>query len=114
MKSPSFVLGVLSVCRVNSGNPTQLQASKFKGSREVCWVCWVYARARACARIFRTLGCPYSTRKKLYARTVKPNTPNTLNTFDLKLLNLKGFRCVGFVLGMWFFVLGSVLSGGAV
>jgi hypothetical protein len=48
-----------------------------------------------------------------YARTVKPNTPNTPKTFDLKLLNLKGFRCVGFVLGMAFFVSGWILTGGA-
>ena len=46
MNSSNIVLGVLSVCRVNFRNPTQIRASKFKGYREMCWVCWVYARAR--------------------------------------------------------------------
>ena len=113
MKSPSIVLGVLSVCRVNFGNPTQLQASKFNGYREVCWVCWVYARAHACARIFLTLNSPFGDRKKIHARTEKPNKPNTLNSKLLKVLILKGFICVGFVLGCGFSVLGSVFRGKA-
>lgn len=111
MKSPSIVLGVLSVCRVSFGNPTQIRVSKFKGCRQVCWVCWVYARARAYARISLNLSCSRSHRKKLYARTEKPNKPNTLNTNRLKALILKGFICVGFVLGCGFFVSGSVFQG---
>lgn len=111
MNSPSFVLGVLSVCRVDFGNSTQVQASKFKGYRAVCWVCWVYARAHACARIFIPLIRPCSNRKKLYARTEKPNQPNTLNTYLLKILIYKVFICVGFVSGCGFSVLGSVFRG---
>jgi hypothetical protein len=111
MISPSIVSGVLSVCRVNFRNPTQARASKINGYRQVCWVCWVYAPAHACTRIFLTLICPYSNRKKLHARAEKPNQPNTLNTYRLKLLIYKVFICVGFVLGMVFFVSGSFLRG---
>jgi len=111
MSSSSIVLGVLGVCRVNFGNSTQVRASKSKGYRAVCWVCWVYARAHACACIFRYLGCPYGARKKLHARTEKPNKPNTLNTNHLNVLIYKVFVCVGFVLGWVFSVLGSVFRG---
>lgn len=111
MNSLRIVLGVLGVCRVNFRNPTQIRASKFKGYREMCWVCWVYARAHACARIFRTLIWPYGIRKKLHARTEKPNKPNTLNTNELMLLIYKDFNCVGFVLGWVFFVLGLIFRG---
>ncbi|CAI8707669.1 LHFPL tetraspan subfamily member 5b [Pseudomonas sp. IT-196MI5] len=111
MSSPSIVLGVLSVCRVSFGNPTQARASKFKGYREMCWVCWVYARAHACACIFLSLSCPYGNRKHLHARTEKPNKPNTLDTSYLKLLIYKDFICVGFVSGWVFFVSGSIFRG---
>ncbi|MEF9673272.1 hypothetical protein QNM99_17915 [Pseudomonas sp. PCH446] len=46
-----------------------------------------------------------------YARTDKPNKPNTLNTTLIKILILKGFICVGFVSGSGLFVLGSVVRG---
>ena len=38
-----------------------------------------------------------------YASTEKPNKPNTLNTNTFNALFLKGFKCVGFVLG-WAFL----------
>lgn len=109
--SPSkSVLGVLGSCWVGFRYPTQFRAFYFAHLRQLCWVCWVCRRARAWAELFESLAEIFFS----YARTVKPNTPNTLNTFDLKLLNLKGFSCVGFVLGMAVFVSGSVLGGGAV
>jgi hypothetical protein len=46
-----------------------------------------------------------------YAKTNKPNKPNTLNSSSIKALDLKGFICVGFVSGCGFSVLGSVLRG---
>ena len=103
------VLGVSGVCWVGFRYPTQFQAFYFAAFRLVCWVCWVWRRARAWATLFESTASRFFS----YARTVKPNTPNTLNTFDLRLLNLKGFRCVGFVLSVAFFVSGWVLSGGA-
>ena len=109
MNPTKSVLGVLGVCWVGFRYPTQFQAFYLAALRHVCWVCWVCRRARAWATLFNSTAARFFS----YARTVKPNTPNTLNTFDLKLLNLKGFSCVGFVLGMVFFVLGWVLSGGA-
>lgn len=112
MNPTKSVLGVLGMCWVSFRNPTQFLAFYFAALRLLCWVCWVWRRARACASFF-------SIRELMaliffsHARPVKPNTPNTLNTHSLKLLNLKGFRCVGFVLGWVIFVLGLILSGGA-
>lgn len=109
MSPTKSVLGVSGVCWVGFRYQTQFQVFYFAAFRLVCWVCWVWRRARAWATLFESMAARFFS----YARTVKPNTPNTLNTFDLKLLNLKGFRCVGFVLGMAFFVLGWILTGGA-
>ena len=109
MSPTKSVLGVSGVCWVGFRYPTQFQAFYFAAFRLVCWVCWVCRRARAWATLFESMAARFFS----YARTVKPNTPNTLNTFDLKLLNLKVFRCVGFVLGMAFFVAGWILTGGA-
>ena len=109
MSATKSVLGVSGVCWVGFRYPTQFQAFYFAAFRLVCWVCWVWRRARAWATLFESMAARFFS----YARTVKPNTPNTLNKFDLKLLNLKGFRCVGFVLGMAFFVSGWILTGRA-
>ena len=46
-----------------------------------------------------------------YAKTDKPNKPNTLNSKSIRVLNSKGFICVGFVLVFGFFVLGSIFRG---
>ncbi|MCX9150584.1 hypothetical protein [Pseudomonas sp. TB1-B1] len=110
MTPTKSVLGVSGVCWVDFKYPTQFQVFYFAAFSLVCWVCWVWRRARAWAMLFE----PTAARFFSYARTVKPNTPNTLNTSDLKLLILKVFSCVGFVLGVAFFVSGSVLGGGAV
>lgn len=109
MSLAKSVLGVSGVCWVGFRYPTQFQAFYFAAFRLVCWVCWVWRRARAWATLFESMEARFFS----YARTVKPNTPNTLNTFDLRLLNLKGFVCVGFVLGIAFFVSGWFLTGGA-
>ena len=109
MTAPKSVLGVLGVCRVGFRCSTQFQTFIHAAFRLLCWVCWVCRRARAWVTLFQSMTARFFS----YARTVKPNTPNTLNTFDLKLLNLKGFRCVGFVLGVALFVSGWVWSGGA-
>ncbi len=42
-----------------------------------------------------------------HARANKPDQPNTPSTLFINSLFLKGFKCVGFVLGRAFFVLGS-------
>ena len=107
MSPTKSVLGVLGVCWVDFRYPTQFQAFYFAAFRLVCWVCWVWRRARAWATLFESMAVRFFS----YARTVKPNTPNTLNTGCLKLLNLKDFVCVGFVSGIAFFVLGWDLSG---
>ena len=108
MNTPNSVLGVLGVCRVGFGYPAQFQAFNYAGLRAVCWVCWVWRRVRACVTLFaaKTEGGNFS-----YARAEKPNKPNTPNTDRLKILILKGFICVGFVLGCGFSVLGSVFRG---
>ena len=108
MTTPKSVLGVSGVCRVGFGYPTQFQAFIFAGFRLLCWVCWVWRRVRACVTLFalKAMGRFFSC-----ARTEKPNKPNTLNSKLLKVLILKGFICVGFVLGSGFSVLGSVFRG---
>lgn len=109
MSPTKSVLGVLGVCWVDFRYPTQFQAFYFAAFRLVCWVCWVWRRARAWATLFESMASRFVS----YARPVKPNTPNTPNTKHIRLLNLKDFFCVGFVLGMAFFVSGWVLSVGA-
>ena len=108
MTTPKSVLGVSGVCRVGFGYPTQLQAFIFADFRLLCWVCRVWRRVRACMTLiaFKAMG-GFSP----YARTEKPNKPNTLNSKLIKVLILKRFICVGFVLGCGFSVLGSVFRG---
>ena len=108
MTTPKSVLGVSGVCRVDFGYPTQFQAFICAGFRRLCGVCWVWRRVRACV----TLISPKATTVYFsYARTAKPNKPNTLNSKLIRVLILKGFICVGFVLGKGFSVLGSVFRG---
>ena len=108
MSTPKSVLGVSGVCRVGFGYPTQFQPFIYVGFRLLCWVCWVWCRVRACVTLFalKAMDIFFS-----YARTEEPNKPNTLNSKLIKVLILKGFICVGFVSGCWFFVLGSVFRG---
>lgn len=108
--SPSkSVSGVLGVCWLVFRYPTHLRALYFAALRLLCEVCWVCRRARACATLFEFTAAIFFS----YARAVKPNTPNTLNTLGLMLLILKGFICVGCVLGSGLFVSGLVLGGGS-
>ena len=108
MTTPKSVLGVSSVCRVGFCYPTQFEAFICAGFRLLCWVCWVWRRVRACVTLFAviTMGKFLS-----YARTEKPSKPNTPNSKLIRVLILKGFNCVGFVLGSGFSVLGSVFRG---
>ena len=96
MKPRATVLGVLGLCWVGLSNPTRIEPPKFKASRApVLGVLGLRARARA-GELFLT---PQQIKKKTYARTQKPNKPNTLNTPTSKALNLLVFICVGFVSG---------------
>lgn len=108
MTVPKSVLGVSGVCRVDFGDPTQFQALNNEGLRVLCGVCWVLYRARACMTLFESIA---RVRIFSYAKTDKPNKPNTLNSRSIEELNLKGFICVGFVSGCGFSVLGSVFWG---
>ena len=108
MTAPKSVLGVSGVCRVGFGYPTQFQSFVCVGFRLLCWVCWVWRRGRACVTLF---ALKTTVRIFSYARTEKPNKPNTLNSKLIRVLILKGFICVGFVLGNGFSVLGSVFRG---
>lgn len=108
MTTTKSVSGVLGVCRVNIGNPTQVWPFNFAGLRAVCRVCWVLLRVRACVTLFvDESGDGIS----FHARTDKPNTLNTPNSKLIKVLSLKGFICVGSVLGLAFFVSGSIFRG---
>jgi len=107
MNPSKSVLGVLGVCWVGFRYPTQFKAFYSGALRPVCWVCWVWRRARAWATLLEATTEMFFS----YARTIQPNTPNTLNTSYLKPLNLKAFGCVGFVLGRVFFVSGLVFQG---
>lgn len=112
MTTPKSVLGVSGVCWVAFAYPTQVEASNGAALPGVCWVCWVCTRAHACAfNRAITDGEALTQRKNPYARTEKPNTPNTLNTDSLKVLIYKGFKCVGFVLG-WAFCVGLLRIAG--
>ncbi len=96
MTTAKSVLGVLGMCWVGFCNPTQVETSNGAALRAVCWVCWVLRRACACVMFLVWL---LALAFFYYASTEKPNTPNTLNTNTFNALFLKGFMCVGFVLG---------------
>lgn len=108
MTTPKSVLGVSGVCWVDFGNPTQFQSFNYAGFRLLCWVCWVWRRVRAHVMLF---ALKTTVRFFSYASSEKPNKPNTLNSKLIRVLILKGFICVGFVLGSGFSVLGSVFGG---
>lgn len=99
MKTCRSVLGVLGMCWVDLANPTHFLPSNSGASGAVCWVCWVYAPARACTRKFHSVLTAAGASFFFYARAKKPNTPNTPSTNRLNVLFLKAFSCVGFVLG---------------
>lgn len=110
MNTSEIVLGVLGVCWVGFVYPPQLTDRNHKALRALCWVCWVFLRARACARRFHE---GLTTIKNSHARANKPNTLNTHYTNLLKYMIYKCFSCVGCVLGWAFFVSGSVFRGKA-
>ncbi|MCQ4257459.1 hypothetical protein [Stutzerimonas stutzeri] len=108
MSTLKRVLGCVGLCRVGFANPTQAHGMNGGALRVLCGVCWVWHRARACAAV--SLVPSDGEAKILYARTEKPNKPNTLNTDASKALIYMGFNCVGFVLG-WGFCVGLGSAG---
>ena len=108
MTASKSVLGVSGVCRVGFRYSTQFQTLIHAAFRPLCWVCWVCRRARAYVTLIALKRRPIFFS---YARTYKPNKPNTLNSKLIKILILKDFICVGAVLGLVIFVLGSFFRG---
>lgn len=107
MSAPKCVLGVSGMCRVCFANPTQLQPRNGAGLRgAVLGVLGLRARTRAYALFSHRLNAQPLSLKDGYARTEKPNTPNTLNTASSNVLICKAFECVRCVLGRGVFVLG--------
>ena len=104
MTAPKSVLGVSGVCRVGFRYSTQFQTFIHAAFRLLCWVCWVCRRARAYVTLIALERSPIFFS---YARTYKPNKPNTPNSKLINILILKEFICVGSVLGLVIFVLGS-------
>lgn len=88
------VLGVLGLCRVGLGYPTQSDIPESLAYTDgVLGVLGLPTRARV-----RAIFCSTTNeRKNLYARTNKPNKPNTLNTQLTNYLISLGFICVGYV-----------------
>lgn len=111
MTAPKSVLGVSGMRRVGFRYSTQFQTFIHAAFRLLCWVCWVCRRARAYVTLIALERRPIFFS---YARTYKPNKPNKPNTLNSKLivtLILKEFICVGSVLGLVIFVLGSFFRG---
>ncbi|MNP47018.1 hypothetical protein D3C76_1410540 [compost metagenome] len=103
------VLGVLGLCWVGFGKPTQVRAPSSVAWRAcVLGVLGLRARARRCT-FFNSHS---DGKKKSYASLNKPNTPNTLNSHSLNPLNSLAFECVGFVLALPVGVLGSKREAG--
>lgn len=104
MTPSASVLGVLGLCWVGFGKPTQVRAAN-----SVAWTACVLGvlglRTRARRRAF--FNSDSEGEKNPYASLDKPNTPNTLNSYSLNPLNSLAFECVGFVLGLTKCVLGS-------
>lgn len=111
MSARGSVLGVLGLCRVGSGNPTQAEVAPGVGLRGcVSSVLGLASRARACGQ-FSSLGL--SGAFFSYARAEKPNKPNTHYTNSSNALIYKGFSCVGFVLGCLILCWVGFLGGAA-
>ena len=96
MTTSICVLGVLGLCRVGLVYPTQSECPKSLAcAGGVLGVLGLSTHARV-----RVIFCTaINEEKKLYARTNKPNKPNTLNTPSSNQLISLGFICVGFVSG---------------
>lgn len=93
MTTSISVLGVLGLCRVGLVYPTQPSCPKsLPCTGGVLGVLGLSTHARV-----RVIFCSaINEGKDVYARTNKPNKPNTLSSNQLILL---GFICVGFVSG---------------
>lgn len=102
------VLGVLGLCRVDFGKPTQVQGP-YSVALPLCVLGVLGLCTRARRRIYFN-GAANDTRNP-YASTSKPNTPNTLNTDSFNPLNLLSFKCVGFVLS-WLNMCWVLICGG--
>lgn len=97
MTTTKSVLGVLGMCWVDFGKPTHVEAPKIAAfGSAVLGVLGLCARARVreSLKVFDLLG------NNSYARTEKPNTPNTLYTPPINQLISLSFDCVGFVSGL--------------
>lgn len=96
MNTSICVLGVLGLCRVGLVYPTQSDCPKSLAcTGGVLGVLGLSTHARVRVIFWNAI----NEEKKLYARTNKPNKPNTLNTHSANQLILLGFACVGFVSG---------------
>lgn len=98
MTTPTSVLGVLGVCRVDWQTLHSAKPRVSRATGHLCKVCKVCAHARAHAKNFRG-NLPSAGSFFSYARTQKPYQPYTPYTDALKALILLWFNCVGFVLG---------------
>lgn len=103
------VLGVLGLCWVGFGKPTQVRTAN-----SVAWMACVLGVLGLCTRARRRafFNSDSEGEKNPYASLDKPNTPNTLNSHSLNPLNSLALECVGFVLGLPLYVLGSDLEVG--
>ena len=109
MTLPLSVLGVLGLCWVGFGKPTQVGTAN-----SVAWMACVLGVLGLCTRARRRafFNSDSEGEKNPYANLDKPNTPNTLNSHSLNPLNSLTFECVGFVLALPLCVLGSDLEVG--
>ncbi|WP_256587573.1 hypothetical protein [Pseudomonas sp. HLS-6] len=91
------VAGVLGLCWVDFLWSTQAKSAFYAGCRGgVVGVLGLSSRTRMRVLFERNK----QVKKNPHAIQEKPNKPNTVNTLALKILNLLGFMCVGFVLGI--------------
>lgn len=103
------VLGVLGLCWVGFGKPTQVRAPSL-----VAWRACVLGVLGLCTRARRRafFNSHSEGEKNPYANLDKPNTPNTLNSGPPNPLNSLALKCVGFVLGLPKCVLGNDREAG--
>ncbi|WP_409261167.1 hypothetical protein [Pseudomonas putida] len=97
MTTSICVLGVLGLCRVGLVYSTQPDCPKSLACADgVLGVLGFSTHARVRAMFCTAI----NEEQKLYARTIEPNKPNTLNTVSSNQLILLNFICVGFVSGL--------------
>jgi hypothetical protein len=96
MNTPIYVLGVLGLCCIDFGMPTQREALNLAALRG-CAVGVLGLRTRARRRVIYWGGDKDQSR--LHTSPEKLNKPNTLNTSTNNPMNSLSFECVGSVLG---------------